>query len=145
MPRTSTLARGSRALAVTTPENPADSNMRMAAEGYASAARARQPQPACWMALGVDLRHEKWTKLGFPHRGPKNPKLHHHFPIKITIWGRCTPFLGAPKYYRHCWLHIYICIYNVLYIYNAILYYIMLYYITKKYIYYIIEYYIILY
>ena len=59
MPRTSTLARGSRALAVTTPENPADSNMRMAAEGYASAARARQPQPACWMALGVDLRHEK--------------------------------------------------------------------------------------
>ena len=54
--RTSTLARGSRALAVTTPENPEDSNMRMAAEGYARAARERQPQAACWMALGVDLR-----------------------------------------------------------------------------------------
>lgn len=52
---TSTLAKGSRALVVTMPEKPEDSNIRMAADGYANLAKDIHSAPACFIAWDVHL------------------------------------------------------------------------------------------
>ena len=58
---TSTLAKGNRALLVTMPENPEDSNIRMAADGYANLAKDVHSAPACFITWEVHL-----TKGVFP-------------------------------------------------------------------------------
>ena len=52
---TSTLANGNRALLVTMPENPEDSNIRMAADGYANLAKDVHSAPACFITWEVHL------------------------------------------------------------------------------------------
>lgn len=81
---TSTLAKGSRALVVTMPEKPEDSNIRMAADGYANLAKDIHSAPACFIAWDVHL-----TKGCFVARNPwRNCWRFIHVLYKTIRWSR---------------------------------------------------------
>ena len=85
---TSTLAKGSSALVVTMPEKPEDSNIRMAADGYANLAKDIHSAPACFIAWDVHL-----TKGCFVARNPlRNCGVIYMFYTK--------PFGGVERIYE---------------------------------------------
>lgn len=89
---TSTFARGNKALLVTMPENPEDSNMRMAAEGYAKEAREVHPAPACLMAQASLNLAQRQRNEGFRQNHP--PALlrnHRFFHVEATPALPCLP------------------------------------------------------